>query len=202
MSAPSSHTNTYRNALFGAMSNPLTATIELDAYDEEFAASANEVLKNAAEVARALIGAHQSAVAFMIQKDWRSMRKYFSLSEKYRDWAGYSTPATGFGIHKWLLDQDRPIRLTQVEMEAHPEWKAFGTESDKHPPMRGWLAAPLMDRNGENWGLFQLSDKYEGDFTEADEQLFLQLVSLVSLALEGLWEVRNLKKAQAQAAEG
>lgn len=87
-------------------------------------------------------------------------------------------------------------------MEAHPEWKAFGTESDKHPPMRGWLAAPLMDRNGENWGLFQLSDKYEGDFTEADEQLFLQLVSLVSLALEGLWEVRNLKKAQAQAAEG
>ena len=68
--------------------------------------------------------------------------------------------------------------------------------------MRGWLAAPLMDRNGENWGLFQLSDKYEGDFTEADEQLFLQLVSLVSLALEGLWEVRNLKKAQAQAAEG
>lgn len=92
MSAPSSHTNTYRNALVGAMSNPLTATIELDAYDEEFAASANEVLKNAAEVARALIGAHQSAVAFMIQKDWRSMRKYFSLSEKYRDWAGYSTP--------------------------------------------------------------------------------------------------------------
>ena len=118
MSAPSSHTNTYRNALVGAMSNPLTATIELDAYDEEFAASANEVLKNAAEVARALIGAHQSAVAFMIPKDWRSMRST-SLSEKYRDWAGYSTPATGFGIHKWLLDQDRSSGLTQAEMEAH-----------------------------------------------------------------------------------
>lgn len=197
MTIPPAHSNTYRNALVGAMSNPLTATVELDAYDEEFAAEANEVLRNAAEVARALIGAHQSAVAFMIQKDWRSMRKYFSLSEKYRDWAQYDTPATGFGIHKWLLDQDRPIRLSQAEMEAHPEWKAFGSESDKHPPMCGWLAAPLLDQNGENWGLFQLSDKYEGEFTEADEECFLQLVHLVSLALQALWQVRNLKKAQA-----
>lgn len=192
-----SHTNTYRNAFVGAMSNPLTKTVELDAFDEEFAAAANEVLKNAAEVARALIGAHQAAVAFMIQKDWRSMRKYFSLSEKYRDWADYATPAVGFGIHGWLLEQDHPIRLTQAELEAHPEWKAFGTELAQHPPMRGWLAAPLLDRNGVNWGLFQLSDKYEGDFTEEDEQRFLQLVHLVSLALEALWEARTLKKAQA-----
>ncbi|HMM29780.1 MAG: GAF domain-containing protein [Chloroflexota bacterium] len=197
MTTSSPHHNIYRNAIVGAQSNPLTKTIELDAFDEEFAAEANEVLKNAAEIARALIGAHQAAVAFVIQKDWRSMRKYFSLSEKYTDWADYTTPAVGFGIHKWLLEQDRVVRMTQAELEAHPEWKAFGTEAGKHPPMRGWLAAPLLDRNGANWGLFQLSDKYEGDFTEEDEQMFLQLVELVSLALEALWEVRNLKKERA-----
>jgi len=189
-----SHGNSYRNVVVGAMSNPLTATVELDAFDEAFAAEANEVLKNTAEVARALIGAHQAAIAFMIHKDWRSMRKYFSLSEKYRAWADYTTPAVGYGIHGWLLEQDHPIRMTQAELEAHPEWKAFGTESDKHPPMRGWLAAPLLDRNGVNWGLFQLSDKYEGDFTEVDEQRFVQLVYLASLTLEALWEIRNLRK--------
>lgn len=197
MTTSTSHHNIYRNAIAGAQSNPLTKTIELDVFDEEFAASANGVLKNAAEVARALIGAHQAAIAFVIQKDWRSMRKYFSLSEKYCDWAEYTTPAVGFGIHKWLLEQDRVVRMTQAELEAHPEWKAFGTEAGKHPPMRGWLAAPLLDRNGVNWGLFQLSDKYEGDFTEEDERSFVQLAGLVSLALEALWEVRNLKKARA-----
>lgn len=196
MTTSTSRHNIYRNAIAGAQSNPLTKTIELDVFDEEFAADANEILKNAAEVARALIGAHQAAVAFVIQKDWRSMRKYFSLSEKYLDWAEYLTPAVGFGIHKWLLEQDRVVRMTQAELEAHPEWTAFGTEAGKHPPMRGWLAAPLLDRNGVNWGLFQLSDKYEGDFTEEDERSFVQLAGLVSLALEALWEVRNLKKAR------
>jgi GAF domain-containing protein len=189
--------NIYRNVTTGATSNPLTATVELDIFDEEFAAEANEVLKNAAETARALIGAHQAAVAFLINKDWRSIRKYFSLSEKYIEWADYTTPAVGLGIHGWLLDQNQPIRMSQAELEAHPQWKAFGDEAAKHPPMRGWLAAPILDRKGVNWGLFQLSDKYEGDFTEEDERCFLQLVQLVSLTLEALWEVRTLKKGKA-----
>lgn len=197
MTTPPSHGNIYRNVTVGATSNPLTATVELDVFDEEFAAEANEILKNAAEVARDLIGTHQSAVAFLINKDWRSIRKYFSLSEKYSDWSEYATPAVGFGIYGWLLEQDRPIRMTQAELETHPEWKAFGNEVEKHPPMRGWLAAPIRDRKGVNWGLFQLSDKYEGDFTEDDERSFLQLVQLVSLALEALWEVRTLKKGKA-----
>src|SRR5262245_36573233 len=38
--------------------------------------------------------------------------------------------------------------------------------------MRGWLAAPLAARDGayeRNLGLIQLSDKYDGEFTEQDE---------------------------------
>ncbi|MGH9939928.1 MAG: response regulator transcription factor, partial [Blastocatellia bacterium] len=34
--------------------------------------------------------------------------------------------------------------------------------------MRGWLAAPLTLRDGRNLGLIQLSDKYDGEFTEQD----------------------------------
>jgi GAF domain-containing protein len=191
---PVTHSNVYHNQTTGATPNPLIATP--DAIDEAFVAGANAVLSNAVELIRVLIGAHQSAAAIVVQQDWQSIRKYFSLSEKYADWADYKTPATGYGTHGWLLRENKPVRLTQAELEAHPEWKNFGTEAGKHPPMRGWLAAPIRGRDGTNWGLLQLSDKYSGDFTAEDEQQFTQFTALVSLALEALWDLRNLQKAQ------
>jgi GAF domain-containing protein len=84
--------------------------------------------------------------------------------------------------------------MTQEELEAHPEWKGFGTEAGKHPPMRGWMSAPIVGKDGTNWGLLQLSDKYEGEFTAEDEQQFLCFSQLVTTTLEALWNVRNLKK--------
>lgn len=184
--------NIYTNAVTCATENPVIQNP--DAIDEEFAQAANITLRNAAEVARVLIGTHQSAIAIIVEGDWSSVRKYFSLSEKYVDWKDYSTPAVGFGIHNWILSHNKPVRYTQAELEAHPEWKDFGIEKAKHPPMRGWLAVPLVDSQGKNWGVFQLSDKYEGDFSEADEAHFIQLGQLVSQTLEALWQVRNLKK--------
>jgi GAF domain-containing protein len=191
----SSYQNMYENAVTGATVNPVIPNP--DAIDAEFAETANRILNNAVELARKLIGAHQGAIAIVVQNDWSTVRKFFSLSQKYAAWAHYKTPAVGYGIHNWVLQQNHPVRLTQTELEAHPEWKQFGTEAGKHPPMRGWLAAPLTDRAGVNWGLFQLSDKYEGDFTEEDEQNFAQLTLLVCDALEMSWQVRNLKKAAA-----
>ncbi|MER3554380.1 MAG: hypothetical protein C4331_08520 [Meiothermus sp.] len=188
--------NVYHNSVTGATPNPVMK--EPDAIDEEFAQAANEVLSNAVELIRMLIGAHQGAAAIVVQGDWKSIRKFFSLSEKYKAWAAYSTPATGYGIHGWLLSHNQPVRLTQEQLEAHPEWKNFGLENGKHPPMRGWLAAPIKGKDGTNWGLLQLSDKYESEFSEADEAHFVQFAGLVSAALEALWDVRNRKK-QAQA---
>lgn len=153
------HENEYRqNAVTGATANPFMPTP--DAIDEEFAEAANAVLSNAVELVRDLIGAHQAAIAIVINKDWHYVRKFFSLSEKYSDWADYKTPAVGYGTHAWLLEHNALVRYTQAELEAHPDWHNFGTESGQHPPMRGWMAAPLLDKSGKNWGLIQLSDKY------------------------------------------
>lgn len=186
------HQNIYRNVVTGATPNPVMQNP--DAIDEEFAEAANRVLSNAVELIRVLIGAHQSAVAIIVQEDWSSIRKFFSLSQKYAAWADYSTPATGYGTHGWLLRHNQTVRMTQAELEAHPEWKGFGTEAGKHPPMRGWLSAPIVGRDGTNWGLLQLSDKYEGEFTEEDEKHFISFAKLVSETLEALWNVRNLRK--------
>jgi hypothetical protein len=151
--------NIYKNVVTGATENPLIRNP--DTIDEAFAQAANAVLQHAAELARVLIGAHQSAIAIVVQGDWGSVRKYFSLSEKYAQWADYKTPATGYGIHGWILNANKPVRVTQAELEAHPEWKNFGTESGAHPPMRGWLAAPLVDAAGVNWGLFHRTGRGE-----------------------------------------
>ncbi|MGE0130787.1 MAG: ATP-binding protein [Blastocatellales bacterium] len=50
--------------------------------------------------------------------------------------------------------------------------------------MSGWLAAPLTSRDGRNLGLIQLSDKYDGEFTEQDEAILAQMAQLVSIAIE------------------
>jgi len=50
--------------------------------------------------------------------------------------------------------------------------------------MRGWLGAPLTSRGGRNLGLIQLSDKYDGEFTEQDEAILAQLAQMVSIAVE------------------
>jgi hypothetical protein len=52
-------------------------------------------------------------------------RKYFSLSEKYAAWADYHTPARGIGIHAYAHTVHRPIRLTDQQLRAHPEWCNF-----------------------------------------------------------------------------
>ncbi len=187
--------NTYQsNVVTGATPNPVM--LNPDAIDEEFIETANAVISNAVELIRQLIPCHQSAIAIIIDKNWNYVRKYFSLSEKYSLWAHYNTAAVGYGIHNWLLDQQKTIRLTQLELENHPQWKNFGIENSKHPPMKGWMATPIIDRQGKNWGLIQLSDKVDGDFNQSDEDLFNNFTKLVTLSLEKSWELRNLKKKQ------
>jgi GAF domain-containing protein len=191
---PSIHANVYHNTISGAIPNAFMPNP--DAIDEAFIEEANRVLSAAVDLIRGLIGAHQSAIAIIVQRDWQAVHKFFSLSEKYAAWADYRTPAKGIGIHAWMLEYNQPIRLTQAELEAHPAWLGFGSEAEQQPPMCGWLAAPLLDRNGTNWELLQLSDKYEGDFTAEDEKQFVTFAGLVSTHLEALWDLRNCRKQQ------
>ena len=143
-----------------------------------FMLAADPILSEAAELSRVLAHAHQGAATQLMGEDWAHVRKYFSLSEKYAAWADYNTPARGFGIHAYAHRVRQPIRLTDEALRAHPEWRNFGGEVDGHPPMRGWLAVPLIGSDGQNYGFIQISDPLEGDFTEQDEANLLRLASL------------------------
>jgi GAF domain-containing protein len=151
-----------------------------------FMMAADPVLADAAELARVLVRAHQGAATQLIGEGWAHARKFFSLSEKYAAWADYRAPAKGVGIHAYAHKVSRPIRLTDQELHAHPEWRNFGTEVVKHPPIRGWLAAPLIGSDGVNYGFIQASDRLEGDFTDQDEANLVRLAALTSTALDAL----------------
>jgi GAF domain-containing protein len=151
-----------------------------------FMLAADPVLTQAAELARVLARAHQGAATQLIGEGWAHARKYFSLSEKYAQWADYRQPARGIGIHAYAHKVAGPIRLTDEQLRAHPEWRDFAAEKDRHPPMRGWLAVPLIGSDRENYGFIQASDRLEGEFTEQDEANLVRLAALTSAALDAL----------------
>ncbi|MBW4606854.1 MAG: PAS domain S-box protein [Hassallia sp. WJT32-NPBG1] len=167
------------------------------------AVSIEEVLEVITERSRFLIGAHQSVTSMTIDNNWAQAINTVSLSDKYAVWRDYKEKTDGSGIYACVCHTNRPMRMTQVELEAHPRWRGFGTEAAKHPPMRGWLAAPLTGRDGGNIGLIQLSDKYdENEFTAEDEAILVQLAQMASVAIENtrLYEAEQLARTQAESA--
>jgi PAS domain S-box-containing protein len=148
------------------------------------AASLDEVLQTITEQARVLIGAHQAVTRLMVGEDPAHAVHSASLSEKYAAWRDAAARVDGTGISAEVCRSNRPLRLTQAELEAHQERRGLGAQADSQLPMRGWLAVPLVGRNGRNLGLIQLSDRYEGDFTPEDEAILLQLARLAAVAIE------------------
>jgi PAS domain S-box-containing protein len=143
-----------------------------------------EALSVVTEEAREIVGAHQGITSLTAGDEWAQAITAVSLSDKYAAWRGYDAPPDGSGIYRMVLEIDRPVRMTQAELEAHPRWRGFGEHAAAHPPMRGWLAAPLMGRDGSSLGLIQLSDRYGGDFTEEDEAVLVQLAQTAAVAVE------------------
>lgn len=148
------------------------------------AGSVGEILELVAEQAREIVGAHQSAASVVAGGDWVRAINAVSLSDKYVAWREYDEMPDGSGIYRLVCQMNRTLRMTQAELEAHPAWRGFGKAAAKHPPMRGWLAAPFTGQHGRNIGLIQLSDKYEGDFTEEDEAVLMELARMASTAID------------------
>lgn len=153
------------------------------------------VIRMVTEEARNLIGSHQSITTVSTDENWANAINVVSLSDKYGHWRNYDARPEGAGIYRLVRNTNKPMRMTQTELEAHPAWKGFGAEAGKHPPLRGWLAAPLVGRDGRNIGLIQLSDKYEHEFTEDDEAVLVQLAQMASVAIENARLVEDLRDA-------
>jgi PAS domain S-box-containing protein len=133
---------------------------------------------------RDILEVHQVVVSLSEGDNWSQAINAVSLSDKYAAFRNYAVKTDGSGIYAEVCRTNRVMRLTQAQLEAHPAWKAFGGQGHAHPPIRGWLAVPLIDRAGRNIGLIQASDKIEGEFTEQDEAILVQLASIASNGFE------------------
>jgi PAS domain S-box-containing protein len=162
---------------------------------------ASELLQALTERARHSIRAHQAVLSLTDGADAAQTLVGLSLSEKYAAWRTYDAKPTGEGIYALVCRTNRPVRMTQAELEAHPSWRGFGREAAKHPPMRGWLAAPLVGRDGRNLGLIQLSDKDVGEFTDDDEALLVLHAQAAALTVENALLENEARAAREALAE-
>ncbi|MCC5888863.1 MAG: response regulator [Gammaproteobacteria bacterium] len=142
------------------------------------------VFERTARLARELIPAHQAvASTAYLDSDQHGIHAV-SLSDAYAQWRDYDEPSTGKGIYRLVLQQRGPMRMTQAEVEAHPAFQGFGDAAGEHPPLQGWLAAPVVASDGRVLGLLQLSHRHEGEFDSEDEAILQQLAMVAAAAIE------------------
>jgi PAS domain S-box-containing protein len=161
------------------------------------AASTNDLAEAIVNEVRDILEVHQAVVSLNAGDAWEQSINAASLSDKYAAYAAYAVSnarPNGSGIYAEVCRTNKPMRLTQAELLAHPAWRGFGADAGRHPPMRGWLAVPLIARDGRNLGLIQASDKIDGDFTAGDEAILVQLASIAAIGFENAQLVAALQE--------
>ena len=136
--------------------------------------STDEISRMLTEKARDIVGAHVAVTG--LNENHKPTISAISLSERYATWQGFDAKLNCSEIYQLVCETNRPMRLTQAELEAH--------SGGPHLPLRGWLAAPLIAQDGQSLGFIQLSDKYAGEFTEADEAILAELAQTASVGIE------------------
>ena len=160
--------------------------------DPELAARLADVAQRTCMLARALVDAEQAALKLDLDGDGLDAHKFFSLSARYARWRDFRVDPRGVGLHGIRLEPGEVVRLTQAEVEAHPDWSGFGQAAAHHPPLRGWLATPVCGADGRDYGLLQLSDKSGGaDFTVEDEHRIRELAAFAGATLDALRAARR-----------
>jgi GAF domain-containing protein len=160
--------------------------------DPQLAARLDDLLHHACSLARALTGAEQAALSVDLDGDGKATRKFFNLSAQYARWRDFRVDPSGLGLHGIRLEPGEVVRLTQDQVEAHPDFTGFGEVADTHPPMRGWLATAVCGEDGRSYGLLQLSDKSGGaDFTVEDEDHIRELAAFAAATLDALRAARR-----------
>ena len=162
--------------------------VEQAALDTHAAETFDEALHVLALQARLVVGAHQSAISYVPDGDFKAAIHTHSFSEKYERYDTYDVMPTGEGMWALVVKNRSPVRLTEDEVYSHPQFKNFSGLKDarglEHPPMPGWLAVPILGWDGVFLGVIQLSDRFEGDFTEDDQEQLLNLATLFAPTFE------------------
>ncbi len=112
------------------------------------AGSPTMVAQAVTEAAREIVGAHLCVTSFTADANWAQPLQCVSFSEKYAHWQGHEGRLDGTEIYSLVCEMSRPLRLTQAELEAHPQWRE--PRQGGRPPCRGARLA-CGSPGGKRW---------------------------------------------------
>ena len=145
------------------------------------ATSIEQMFRVVTATAREITGARRAQAIFCGEQSAGRASIFRSDSEStdVRQIDGYRPDSLGLQAEVCALN--KPIRLSRKELESHP---AQGSDAGLWRAAGGWLAAPLLARDGRNLGLIEVTEKSTGDFTEDDQAVLVQLAQMGSIAIE------------------
>lgn len=154
--------------------------------------SLDSLLQVITDQARKLTGARHAFTTLLPKSDWSQSITCTSSAEGQ---TAAQFPPERSEMFMLACGLNKPVRMAAGAEAGHP-WKTMMRSGDAVPG--GWLAAPLLTRDGRNLGLIQLSGKGAGDFSEDDEAILVHLTHMASVAIDN---VRLYREAQEQIAE-
>jgi PAS domain S-box-containing protein len=153
------------------------------------ALSLDSLLQAITDQARNIVGAHRAFTTLLAKGAWQQSMTCFSAAEGQ---PAFEFPQANSEMLMLACTLNKPVRLKTATNGNRPWAKA--DPGSNH----GWLAAPLVTRDGRNLGLIHLSHKIGGEFTPDDEAILVQLAHMASVAIDN---VRLYREAQEQIAE-
>lgn len=151
----------------------------------------DSLLQVITDQARSIIGARHAFTTLLPKGEWNQSITCVSAEEGQQRFA---FPQESSEIFMLACSLNTPLRLAAGTRATGP----LGVMIKDDVMRYGWLAAPLVTRDGRNLGLIQLSQKLSGDFSEDDEAILVQLAHMASVAIDN---VRLYREAQDQIAE-
>lgn len=142
------------------------------------------LLQIVADQARNLVGARQAVTSFAHKSDGSDAVRRSSMPGEDAVLRYSNTLPSRAGLSAQVCQTNRPLRMTKRALEAVPQWQGASRERESRSPVESWLAVPLVDSQGANLGLIEVSDRYNGSFTEDDEASLIQLSRLAAAAIE------------------
>src|SRR5947209_5949911 len=132
--------------------------------------SLDSLLQVITDQARSIIGARQAFTTLLPKGDWSQS---ITCSSSADGQSAVQFPQERPG----MLPFNKPVRITANAEGSHPlsPLSPWHSMMKFNAPHDGWLAAPLLTRDGRNLGLIQLSGKINGAFSEDDEPSWCSL---------------------------
>ncbi|HYY44358.1 MAG TPA: SpoIIE family protein phosphatase, partial [Actinomycetota bacterium] len=162
-------------AILGQLSKLLFDIVAVDSM-----AALEESCRIVAEQAREITSAEYCFLSAVVEADKRRVIKASSVAKPSENVAALvETQLSAIELDIGTLGANR---IHQAGRGRHPTaWPQHDRESEL---IRGWATAPLTGSKGEVVGHLHVLNKRDGNFSDLDEAILLQLANLTSAAIE------------------